>query len=275
MTFNSVARLTSHAKVCARYFIALGAQCLAGHTPPACVSERNCSGMTLLKACARHFIALKAQCLAGRTPPACVSERNCSGMTLLELIVGLTVTGLVLTAGFSALAVLGDRRHQAEAAMAAVARAANQRAEIAAWLAGAHLVADEGGPEFRGLDGIRDQLPDDDLSFLTTSPTPLGTGETLARLYVDHDEATPERGLTAAFAEWRGTTVKRVEIDSAIAGMDVRYLSGILGQRTWLPSWVSTTIMPAGVEVRLIAAADDSLSPLLRLPITVPLGAGR
>jgi type II secretory pathway pseudopilin PulG len=196
-------------------------------------------------------------------------------MTLLELVVGLTVTGLALTAGFSALALLGDRRHRAEAAITAVARAANERAEIAAWIAGTHLVADEGGPEFRGLDGARDGMPDDDLSFLTTAPTPLGTGETLLRLYVDHDDATPERGLTAAFAEWRGTTVRRLEVNSAVAGVEIRYLSGILGHPTWMPSWVTRTILPTGVEVRLIAAPSDSLPPLLRLPIVVPLGAGR
>jgi type II secretory pathway pseudopilin PulG len=196
-------------------------------------------------------------------------------MTLLELVVGLTVTGLALTAGFSAVGMLGDRRRQLEGAMNAVARVANQRAAIIAWLAGAHLVADEGGPEFRGLDGIRDRTPDDDLSFLTTATTPLSTGETLVRLYIDHADATPERGLTAAFAEWRGPAVKRIEIDSAVVGLDVRYLSGILGRQAWLPSWVSTTILPAGVEVRLIAAEGDSLPPLLRLPIVVPLGAGR
>lgn len=197
------------------------------------------------------------------------------GMTLLELVVGLTVTGLALTAGFAALGSLGDRRREGEDAMTAVAKAANERQEITAWLTGTHLVADEGGPEFRGLDGTREQTPDDDLSFLTTAPTPLGTGETLVRLYVDHDEATPERGLTAAFAEWRGTAVTRLEIDSTIVGMDARYLSGILGRRGWLPSWVTTTILPAGVEIRLIGAPDDTLPPLLRLPIVVPLGAGR
>ena len=99
-----------------------------------------------------------------------------NGMTLLELVVGLTVTGLVVTAGFGALQMLGDRRLQAEAAMNAVARAANQRAELERWLAGTRLVPEEGGPHFRGLDGVRDRTPDDELTFLTTAPTLSASG---------------------------------------------------------------------------------------------------
>jgi hypothetical protein len=42
-----------------------------------------------------------------------------------------------------------------------------------------------------------------------------------------------------------------------------------LGDRGWLPSWVSSTIIPSGVEIRL---AGDSLPPLLRLPLMVAIG---
>lgn len=196
------------------------------------------------------------------------------GMTLLELIVGLTITALVVTAGFAAVAALGDRRSQLEAAMDAVAHDANARTEIIAWVGGASLVSDEGGPQFRGLDGVRGSTPDDQLTFLTTSHTPLGAGNILVRLYVDRSEATPERGLTAEFAEWRGTASTRVEIDPRVQGLDVRYLSRIHFRQGWLPSWISSTLMPAGVELRPLPATGDSLPPLLRLPIVVPLRLG-
>ena len=196
------------------------------------------------------------------------------GMTLLELIVGLTITGLVITAGFASVAALGDRRGQLEAAMDAVAHEANARPEIIAWVAGATLVADEGGPQFRGLDGVHDDTPDDQLTFLTTSRTPLGAGNVLVRLYVDRSDATPERGLVAAFAEWRGTATTRVEIDPRVQGLDIRYLSRIYIRQGWLPSWISSTLMPAGVELRALPAAGDGLPPLLRLPIVVPLRLG-
>jgi prepilin-type N-terminal cleavage/methylation domain-containing protein len=196
------------------------------------------------------------------------------GMTLLELIVGLTVTGLVVTAGFAAVAMIGDRRGQIEAAMDTVAHEANGRAEIIAWVAGASLMADEGGPQFRGLDGVRETMPDDQLTFLTSSVTPLGAGGIVVGLYVDRDGATPERGLTAVFAEWRGTALKRVELDPRVQALDIRYLSNIQFRSGWLPSWISSTLIPTAVELRPLPARGDSLPPLLRLPILVPLRRG-
>jgi type II secretory pathway pseudopilin PulG len=193
-------------------------------------------------------------------------------MTLLELVVGLTVTGVVVSAGVGAVAMLTDRRDQLRITAAEDARAAAERQVLVAWLGGAHLTAEEGGPDFRGLDGVHEEIQDDALSFLTTAETPLGSGETLVQLYVDRDERTPEHGLVAAFSAWRGTETKRLEIDPRVAGLETRYLSGVLGNRVWLPSWVSSTILPAGVEVQLLG---DSLPPLLSWPIVVPLGAGR
>ncbi len=196
------------------------------------------------------------------------------GMTLLELIVGLTVTGLVLAAGFASLATIGDRRARIEVTLDTIVREANARAEIIAWVAGASLTLDEGGPQFRGLDGVRESMPDDQLTFLTTSQTPLGAGGIVVRLYVDRDDATPERGLTAAFAEWRGTALKRVELDPRVQALDIRYLSTFQFRLGWLPSWISSTLIPTGIELRPLPAPGDSLPPLLRLPILVPLRRG-
>jgi len=193
------------------------------------------------------------------------------GMTLLELIVGITVTGMAISAGMAAVAALADRRLQIETAGAETSRAAAERAEIIAWLAGARLMADEGGPQFNGLDDMFDRLPSDEVSFLTTSPTPLGAGDIVVRLYIDRDTVTRERGLVAGFTAWPGRRTARLELDSSVTGMDIHYLSGVLGPRAWLPSWISSTLVPAAAEIRLTAKTGDSLAPLLRLPILVPL----
>src|SRR5262245_21680223 len=117
-----------------------------------------------------------------------------AGMTLLEVVVGLTVTGLTLAAGYGALGTIVDRRVRADSAMSSIVRAAAIRRTLAAWLDGARIAADEPGPPFRGLDGVRDGLPDDELIFLTTGASPVSNGETVVRLHVDHDTVTPERG---------------------------------------------------------------------------------
>ena len=198
-----------------------------------------------------------------------------AGMTLLELVVGITITGLALSAGFGALAALGDRRARMDATMGVVEHAALVRAEVASWLGGAHLLAEEGGPDFRGLDGVRGRLPDDEITFLTTAPTPFGTGETVVRLYVDRDGATPQRGLTAEFREWRGSGSARLELEPGVVALDARYLSGVMGRPAWLSSWISTTLLPAGAELTLFAASGDTLPALLRLPIHVPFRSGQ
>jgi hypothetical protein len=59
----------------------------------------------------------------------------------------------------------------------------------------------------------------------------------------------------------------------------VRYLSSLFGQRCWLDSWVSTSVLPAAIEIRIVfdsAATSDTTRAahaLLAEPMLVPLGA--
>jgi len=198
-----------------------------------------------------------------------------SGLTLIELVVALAITGLAMAAGYGAFGSLVDRRRHVEEASAAVAAATAERGMLISWLAGSHLTVEEGGPSFRGLDGVSGDSADDELTVLTTAPTPIGTGETMVRLYVDRDARTPERGLTAAFAEWRGTATERLEIDARVTGLEIRYRSSLISCAAWLPSWISTTVLPAGVELTLTGDGLDTLPALLRLPLVVPLAGGR
>jgi hypothetical protein len=207
-------------------------------------------------------------------------------MTLLELVVGLTVVGLALSAGYAGLASILDHRERVDAAATEELRAASVRRTLAEWLGGARLLVGEAGPTFQGLDGSRrvniaertgrsEELPDDELTFLTQAPTPLEGGDVIVRLYVDRDSMTPERGFSAELSTWRGSTGRRVELVPEATGLDLRYFSRVAGERGWLPSWVSSTLLPAGIELTLSAGSADSLPPLLRLPIVVPLETGR
>jgi prepilin-type N-terminal cleavage/methylation domain-containing protein len=197
------------------------------------------------------------------------------GMTLLELVVGLTVTGIVLSAGVGAVAMLGDRRAAVGEGLSREVRAAAVRRSIAGWLAGVRLLVDEPGPSFRGLDGVNDGAPDDELSFVTSARTPLGDGDMVVRFYVDRDSLTPERGLTAEFLDWRRQVARRLELEPRVTGLDLRYRTGIVGNGGWLPSWISTTLLPSSVEMRLTAAPGDTLPPLLTMPILAQFRGGR
>ncbi len=197
------------------------------------------------------------------------------GMTIMELLVGLMVTGLALSAGYAAFASIVDHRERAAGKSDVVARSSAIRATLESWLSGARVSGESGGPQFHGLDGVHEGTPDDELWFVTTAPTPLGTRETIVRLYIDRDEQTAEKGLSAAFLELRGPTSRRIEIDPRVAGLQARYLSSVLGEPRWLPSWISTTLLPDALELTLTAGPEDSLPRLLNRPLLITLGNAR
>lgn len=194
------------------------------------------------------------------------------GLTLIELLVALTITGLVMGSGYSALSVMVDHRTRVMEATDAVASAAAKRRMLTGWLRGARL-AIEGDAMFEGLPGTDDDRPDDAMTFVTNAPTPLGTSETVVRVYIDRDDKTPERGLTVRLADRTGEVSRRIEVDHRATGLEIRYLSGLFGKRAWLESWVSTTVLPSAVRLTASSEQPDSLPSLLRPAIVVPLGS--
>jgi hypothetical protein len=199
-------------------------------------------------------------------------------MTLIELVVALTITGLAVTGGYGAFAMLADRRAQATQVADEAQRSAGIRSTLVAWLSGARLTIEEDNIVFRGIDGVhheeRGDSPDDELTFFTSARTPLGNGGTIVRLFVERGDTT-EHGLVAELSNRTGNQHMRLLIDPAVGALDAEYLSGALSSRAWISSWVSTTILPAGARLALQARAGDTLSPLLRAPITVSLENGR
>ena len=201
-----------------------------------------------------------------------------SGMTLIELIVALTITGLALGTGYNAFATLADRRMVSDHEANAVARASAIRSTLIAWISGARLTIEQDDVVFRGVGGVYrslgTDLPDADLTFFTSARTPVGNSGTLVHLFVDRD-TTHERGLVAELSDRGARRHERIRIDSSVAGLGIEFLPTALSVRSWLPSWVSSTILPAGARVTLLPNSGDSLPPLLRLPITVSLDNGR
>lgn len=202
--------------------------------------------------------------------------RSRGGMTLMELMVGLAVAGLALAAGVAAVRSVADHRRRAAESAARVEHAAAVRRRVLEWLSGAQLSPEAGGPEFRGIAGNSKEGSEDQLSFVTQADPRLARGVAQVRLYVDRDSVTPERGLVAAVTEWRGATPEeRVELVPAATGLRARYLSALSAQPVWLSSWISSSVLPRAVELRVEAPVTDSIPPLLRLPLLVTLGGER
>lgn len=215
------------------------------------------------------------------------APRTRRGMTLLEVTVALAIAGAALASGAAVLGFLADQ--SARPATLAVVSASAVRTTLREWLSEARL-ATEGDAEFRGRPGdVRTGMARrddalDELTFVTTSPTEVSASGTIVHLYVAHGDgpAMPAHGLLAELTPWRraGTPVTRVLAHDA-TGFRVRYLSSLFGQRNWLDSWVSTSVLPAAVEIRIgfdsTATSDEvdrsAAHALLAQPMVIPLGA--
>lgn len=201
------------------------------------------------------------------------TSRARSGMTLIELVVGLTITGMVISSGYAAFAMVADRRESADRAASETARAVAVRRTMVAWLAGTRLTVEDDAVVFRGLDSRSGASDADELTFLTTAPTPLGDGGTTIRLHLDRDSTTLSTGLVAELGSFPvALRTATMELDTSVKSMSIRYVSAMAGNETWLPSWISASVLPRGIEVILGAAPGDTLHPLLSEPIVVPLG---
>ena len=197
-----------------------------------------------------------------------------SGMTLVELLVGLTVSSLAMTIGFGSLAMVRSTGDRATTALDISIREDAVRDILTKWLDGARLLP-EGSAEFRGIDGEVEGWGASEVIFLTTTPTRVHGRETLVRLFIDRNENTPEQGLVAELRDWRRTRVQRLQLAVGATGLRARFLSGVPGDDTWFPSWISTTVLPRGIELRLETRSPDALPALLQRPLRLRIGTRR
>jgi prepilin-type N-terminal cleavage/methylation domain-containing protein len=194
-----------------------------------------------------------------------------AGFTLVELVVGMAIGGIVLLAGFAALATLQDRSQHALAATTHALEGATARATLIEWISTARLQSSSLGMRFEGLDSRELGLPWDELTFPTPARTPLRAPVTVVRLYVDDDPMTPERGLVAEMTDRVEAEPIRMELLSQVTGMLIRYLPVADVPVEWTEGWSGQSQLPRALEITLFDDPADPLPPLLRFPIRVAL----
>jgi type II secretory pathway component PulJ len=209
-------------------------------------------------------------------------------MTLMEVMVAITLTGMMTAAGYGAFTSIIDHRRALREATERLERAAALRETLDGWLATARIAQQVGGvPAGRAgaaqttrtfVDGASAMQssatsagPEQELTFFTTALTPSLAPNTRVRLYIDADESTPERGLTM---EYQGGQViaglGRRGLDSTITSMLVEFLDN--RSHRWIRGGESTTQGVQTIAVRVTlssanASGVDSLPSVLRLPI--------
>ena len=67
--------------------------------------------------------------------------------------------------------------------------------------------------------------------------------------------------LVADVSAWLGARRTRVELVPDAVGLEIRYRSRLLGGREWHPSWISSSVLPMGVELEVIGPDTASVHP--------------
>ena len=211
-----------------------------------------------------------------------------AGMTLLEVIVALTVAGAALSAGAAVLGFLTDQQGRSGAQSITSANAV--RSAMRTWTSEARLTT-EGDAEFRGtpegfklgatMFAARNESRDAELTFVTVAPTEVAPSGTLVHIHIlKTSDSSKVHGLVAELTPWRhmGTPII-VSLAPDAVGFRARYRASLFGRALWQESWVSTSVLPAAVELGVFfdtttGSTDRAAHALLALPMTIPL-AGR
>ena len=201
------------------------------------------------------------------------------GMTLLEVMVALTIAGSALASGAAVLGFLTDQ--QARAGSQSLVRANAVRGTLRHWMSESRL-ATEGDAEFRGR-AAAEHSGSDELSFVTTAATDASESGTIVRLYVARGDSASGRGLMAELRPWRAgprtATPTVMSLAPDASAIRVRYLASLSGRPHWTDNWVTTSVLPAALELRVeldsthANGTDRAARALLGAPITIVLAA--
>jgi hypothetical protein len=212
-------------------------------------------------------------------------------MTLMELVIGITITGLMALAGAGAFASIIDHRKIIRESTVATERAAALRDMLRMWIVSGQVQIQQGGGP-RGLAQLRAvaamsarmaastpmsaaavtaaQASGDELVFTTNALNPSMLPNVRIRLYIDADANTPETGLAMEYQPNTQTPLVRRGLDPSIGSLVVEFLDRRTGR--WFRASEAATIQSRAVRITLLAAEGDTLPALLRVPMIFPIG---
>lgn len=212
-----------------------------------------------------------------------------AGVTLMELIVALTVTGLMAAIGTATFGSIIDNRRIIREATSETERAAALRETLRSWLLPASIQVQIGGvprgsrqsnqrsvasnATARTPNGAETVTPaavtGDELIFTTTAPNPANAPNARMRVFIDADEETPEQGLTLEYQVNQQSPLQRKQLDSTVTGILIEYLDR--RTRRWVSATDATALLPMALRLTL-TDADGTIAPtLMSLPIVTTI----
>jgi type II secretory pathway pseudopilin PulG len=222
-------------------------------------------------------------------------------MTLMELIVGIVITGAMAAIGAAAFNSIIEHRRVIVEASVDTERASALREMLRQWVgsasiqitsttaAGARQVRTFGPAGSQSISRTQISLTGaatgsapavpaitsaastgDELSFVTSALTPVGTPRTRVRLFIDGDPVTTEQGLTIEYQASTATPLQRMQLDSTIVAMTVEFLDRTTNR--WYPYSEASTITPIAVRLWFPPVEDVYVPPLLQYPLLFVIG---
>lgn len=218
-----------------------------------------------------------------------------SGMTLIELVIALAILAMVAATGGHAFATIIDQQATIRNASTEVERAAALRETIRQWILQGDVQLQRGGVP-RGARGGAQALAavapgsrssgavagvtaaastGNELTVVTNGPNPLLSSSVRIRIFVDADEATPEKGLTIEYqSQVQGagnlSVLQRRQLDADVGDLTVEFFDQRTGR--WLASTEASTGQPVALRFAMLPAEGKTLPRLLGLPITLVFG---
>lgn len=214
--------------------------------------------------------------------------RRRSGMTLMELIVGLVITGVMAMLGTATFGSIIDHRRIIQQSTVEMERAASLREMLRLWFVSGTVAIQQGGGPRGGRGAATSSATSsmssttpaitaaassgDEITFTTSAPNPAMAPSVRIRLFIDADDATPEKGLTIEYQTSTQTPLQRKQLDSTIGSMTVEFLDA--RTHRWFPSSEASTISPSAVRVSLFPPDGQQLPAILQLPIIFQIAGG-
>jgi prepilin-type N-terminal cleavage/methylation domain-containing protein len=186
------------------------------------------------------------------------------GFTLLEVIVSITVAGIIALLAYGSASAGFDTRDALARHRATTESELRARALIADALRHASDEADPGQPAFELTDAMdANGLPSDELTFLTRGVMPpLGASE----LWIVSLAPSPKGLVIRAKSSSAANAAGVVATVAGVRGLEVEAMS--IADRSWTGAWASSAQIPAAARLTFYDAAGGRIGA----PLVVRLG---
>ncbi len=202
--------------------------------------------------------------------------RRAAGFTLLEILIALTILGMISATLFLSLDGALDSLGRVRDAQEPYQRGRVARTFLASSLRSTALFSGIPGDGFVAVDSTSGSVPRDELTFVAGTPPGSRSARMQIRVFVADSAGSPSLRLEVR-ALAPGDTLPTPEthvLSSDVAGLDIEFLAAAADDKSvWVERWDSRIRIPHAVRIDFVPGPRPD--PVYRAPLVVQLPAGR